>query len=78
MQIDARERCGKNEALTDKLLFALVDMGTLDAVEEALGDVEEHDDMVQQLGNTWRQAVLEDDDDVSVRFEAYDRGEMIW
>jgi hypothetical protein len=73
VQVDARERRDKNEALTNKLLFALVDLGTLDAVEEALGVIEEHDEMVAKLGDAWRQAALEDDDDVAMHLEAYDR-----
>ena len=78
LQADARERCDKNEALTNKLLFALVDIGTLDAVEEALGAVEDHDKTVQELCDAWRNAVADDDDDVAMYFDAYDRGQMVF
>ena len=55
------------------MLEALVDEGTLDAVEAAIEANDQHDEKITELGDLWRFAEAEGEDDAHIRLQAFER-----
>ena len=70
---EARHRRDTNERLVSLMLEALVDEGTLDAVEAAIEANDQHDEKITELGDLWRFAEAEGEDDAHIRLQAFER-----